>query len=123
VSDCSLRLKRPFANERIPTSSGNHTLWQAPGHWLRRAGAISRLPFLTITKGCVMKTKLIAAVIASGCLFGLQASASAQSYAFSGAETQQYSAYLNGAPAYWDYAPNVVNTAPARVIRHHRVNQ
>ena len=65
-----------------------------------------------------MKKKLIAAAIASGCLFGLQASASAQSYAFSGAETQALSAYLNGAPAYWDYAPNAVNTAPARVVRH-----
>jgi hypothetical protein len=70
-----------------------------------------------------MKKKLIAAVIASGCLFGLQASASAQSYAFSGAESREYSAYLNGAPAYWDYAPNAVNSAPARVIRHHRANR
>jgi hypothetical protein len=69
-----------------------------------------------------MKKKLIAALIASGCLFGLQASASAQSYAFSGAETQEYNAYLNGAPAYWDYAPNAVNTAPGRVV-HHRVHQ
>jgi hypothetical protein len=60
--------------------------------------------------------KLIAAMIASGCLFGLQASASAQSFAFSGAETQQLSAYLNGTPAYWDYAPTTA--APARVVRH-----
>ena len=67
-----------------------------------------------------MKKKLIAAVIASGCLFGLQASASAQSYAFSGVETQQLSAYLNGTPGYWDYAPNTV--APARVV-HHRAHQ
>jgi hypothetical protein len=65
-----------------------------------------------------MKKTIIAAVIASASLLGLQASASAQSYAFSGAETQAYSAYLNGAPAYWDYAPNAVNTAPARVVRH-----
>ena len=65
-----------------------------------------------------MKKKLIAAVIASGCLFGLQASASAQSYAFSGVESQQLSAYYN-TPAYWDYAPNAVNTAPARVVHHH----
>jgi len=57
-----------------------------------------------------MKKKLIAAIIASGCLLGLQASASAQSYAFSGAETQQLNAYLNGTPAYWDYAPNAYNT-------------
>jgi hypothetical protein len=68
-----------------------------------------------------MKKKLIAAMIASGCLLGLQASASAQSYAFSGVETQQLSAYLNGAPAYWDYAPNAHNTTPARVV-HHRAN-
>jgi hypothetical protein len=68
-----------------------------------------------------MKKKLIAAMIASGCLLGLQASASAQSYAFSGVETQQLNAYLNGAPAYWDYAPNAYNTAPARVV-HHRAN-
>ena len=65
-----------------------------------------------------MKKKLIAAAIASGCLFGIQASASAQSFAFSGAETQALSAYYNGTPAYWDYAPNVVNAAPARVVRH-----
>jgi hypothetical protein len=64
-----------------------------------------------------MKKKLIAAVIASGCLFGLQASASAQSYAFSGAETQALIAYLNNTPTYWDYAPNAVNTAPAQVVR------
>jgi hypothetical protein len=68
-----------------------------------------------------MKKKFIAAMIASGCLLGLQASASAQSFAFSGAETQQLSAYYN-APAYWNYAPNALGTAPARVV-HHRTHQ
>jgi len=69
-----------------------------------------------------MKKKLIAALIASGCLFGLQTSASAQSYAFSGAESQALSAYFNNTPAYWDYAPNAVNTTPAQVVhdRAHR---
>jgi hypothetical protein len=65
--------------------------------------------------------KLIAAMIASGCLFGLQASASAQSFAFSGAETQELSAYYNS-PTYWNYAPTAPATAPARVV-HHRVHQ
>ena len=69
-----------------------------------------------------MKKKLIAVLIASGCLFGLQASASAQSYAFSGAETQALSAHLNGTPAYWDYAPNAANTAPAQAV-HNRAHR
>jgi hypothetical protein len=68
-----------------------------------------------------MKKKLIAAVIASGCLFGLQASASAQSYAFSGAESQELSAYYN-TPTYWNYAPNALNTTPARIV-HQRAHQ
>jgi len=69
-----------------------------------------------------MKKTLIAAIIASGSLLGLQASASAQSYAFSGAETQALSAYLNGAPAYWNYAPDALKSAPTRTV-HHRSGQ
>jgi len=65
-----------------------------------------------------MNKKLIAAMIASGCLLGLQASASAQSFAFSGAESQELSAYYN-TPTYWNYAPNALGTAPARVVQHH----
>lgn len=69
-----------------------------------------------------MKKQLIAAMIATGCLLGLQASASAQSFAFSGVESQQLSAYYNGnyaTPTYWNYAPNA---ATPRVVRH-RVHQ
>jgi hypothetical protein len=68
-----------------------------------------------------MKKKLIAAMIASGCLLSLQASASAQSFAFSGVESQELSAYYN-TPTYWNYAPNALGTAPPRVV-HHRVHQ
>ena len=68
-----------------------------------------------------MKKQLIAAIVATGCLLGLQASAFAQSFAFSGVESQELSAYYN-TPTYWNYAPNALNTAPARVV-HQRAHQ
>jgi hypothetical protein len=68
-----------------------------------------------------MKKQLIAAMIAAGCLLGLQASAFAQSYAFSGVESQELSAYYN-TPTLWNYAPNGINTAPARIV-HDRAHQ
>jgi hypothetical protein len=64
-----------------------------------------------------MKKQLVAAIVAAGCLLGLQASAFAQSFAFSGVESEELSSYYNR-PVYWNYAPNALDSAPGRVVHH-----
>jgi hypothetical protein len=57
------------------------------------------------------KSKLALAAIVVA--VGFASPAFAQSFAFSGAETAELSAYYNGQPSYWDYAPAAHNQRPA----------
>jgi hypothetical protein len=58
------------------------------------------------------KSKL--ALIASVVAVGFASPAFAQSFAFSGAETAAVSAYDDGQPSYWNYAPAAHNQRSAK---------